>query len=150
MTRWLILLSLTAAVVILAAFWWPTDRALPPEPAADATVVLFDCRKVLIAHDALPCTEDVRGPGTLTLSFRPDPPQTSWEVAVTGLAALAEACEFEGSYDETRLTTLQGRGETAIRCAIGPGVDRPYHEIRVADRTGVSGFSLAVAITFER
>ncbi len=124
----------------------------PSAPPAETPtpVEIFSCSHLLIGVETVFCHEDVTGPGTLRVSFRPDPAETSWEVSVRGLAALAEQCEFHGQFDQTRLSALQGRGETDIVCRIAADVDRQYHELRVENRTDIPNTAINLRIIFTR
>ena len=120
-----------------------------PPPAATMSEV-FNCSHLLIGLESVACREDVTGPGRLTVSFVPDPPETSWEIGVRGLAALAEQCEFHGTFDQTRLAALQGRGETAIVCEIAASIDRQYHEIRFENRLDAPNTAIRVTVSLQR
>lgn len=111
---------------------------------------LFTCRFLLIGTDQNACREDVIGPGILEVSFDPDPPQGSWGAGIRGLVALAEVCEFHGSFDQTRLSALQGRGATRIVCPLSADVDRAYHEIQVKSLEPAPNSSIAVTIRMLR
>ena len=121
-----------------------------PTDEAPAPVEIFACHKLLIGISEISCTEDIQGPGVLTVAFKPDPPQSSWEVAVRGLAALAEQCEFHGSFDQTRLSALQGRGETELVCPIAADVDRSFHTLSISSLTETPNSSLAISVTLVR
>ena len=123
------------------------ERTAPPDPV---TAEVFSCNHLLIGLETVYCREDVVGPGTLTLSIRPDPTETSWEVGIKGLAALAEHCEFHGQFDQTHLSALQGRGETDLVCPITADVDRQYHEIRIENRLDASNTAISVSLTYSR
>jgi hypothetical protein len=125
------------------------DRAAPPpEPAV--AVEVFRCSEFLIGLETASCREDVTGPGMLQVLIQPDPRETSWEIGIRGLAALAEYCEFEGDFDETRLSALKGRGETTLTCPIDASVDRQFHEISFENRLNAANTSIAVTVTFSR
>jgi len=104
---------------------------------------------MLIGLTEVSCTNDIQGPGVLRIEFRPDPSH-SWEVAVSGLAALAEQCEFRGSFDQTRLAALQGRGDTDLVCPLSETVDRPYHTLSFENLTETPNSSLAISVTLTR
>lgn len=123
----------------------PVTRAPKPEP-----VEVFNCDRLLIGLETAYCHEDVVGPGTLRLSFRPDPKETSWEIGIRGLAAVAELCEFHGQFDQTLLSALQGRGETDLVCPIAAEVDRQYHEIRFENRLDAPNTAIRVTVTLTR
>ncbi len=137
--------TLLSTAILLTGCGEQTLSEPDPEPQE-----LFSCSHLLIGLETVSCREDVVGPGTLTLSFRPDPKETSWELAIQGLAALAEQCEFHGQFDQTRLSALQGRGETDIVCAIAADVDRQYHEIRFENLLEAPNTALHVQVTFNR
>ncbi len=118
--------------------------------AAPPPTEVFSCAHLLIGPETVYCHEDVIGPGTLILSFRPDPKETSWEFGIQGLAALARECEFRGRFDQTRLSALQGRGEAEIVCTIEAGIDRQYHELRFENRTGTLNTSIQITVGFWR
>lgn len=124
------------------------EPAVEPEP--EETVLVSACSERLIGLETVYCREDVVGPGTLTVRIRPDPKETSWELGIRGLAALAEACAFEGRFDGTRLSRLQGRGAVAIVCPIAADVDRPYHEISFENRLDAPNTSIQVSFEFRR
>ena len=121
-----------------------------PDSAAPPPAEIFSCHLLLIGSDTQSCIEDVQGPGTLGITFKPDPPQGGWELALSGLAPLADACGFVGSYDQTRLTALQGRGETEIICEIAAGMDRSYHELTFESRPDTANTSMGIEVTFSR
>jgi hypothetical protein len=121
-----------------------------PTPTATEPVEVFSCSHLIIGLETVFCREDVVGPGKLTVSFRPDPKETSWEISVRGLAALAEQCEFHGQFDQTRLSALQGRGEAQIACAIVADVDRQYHEFRFENLIDAPNTAIQVAVTLQR
>lgn len=150
MSRTRSLALLLVLVVISLGVYVPLMTGDDPEPPAAEPVELWSCHALLIGTAKETCTEDVQGPGRLTIRFRPDPPQGGWEVGVSGLAALAEHCEFHGSYDQTRLSVLQGRGETAIVCPIAGSVDRGFHEIAFAGKLEAAGSSMSIEVTYER
>ena len=139
-------LSALATLIIL-------PLACDSPPATDefpVPVEVFACHKILIGISAISCTEDIQGPGVLTIAFKPDPTQSSWEVAVRGLAALAEQCEFHGSFDQTRLSALQGRGATELVCPIAASIDRSFHELSFSSLTETPNSSLAISVTLVR
>jgi hypothetical protein len=140
--RWLSLLLLPAA---LAGCGEP-----PPirEPAPRTEV--FRCTERLIGRTTVYCHEDVVGPGVLTVNILPDPRETSWELSIRGLAALAEQCEFHGRFDQTRLSALQGRSEVKLVCPIEADVDREYHEIRFENRIDAPNTSITVSVVLSR
>ena len=105
---------------------------------------------MLIGLGSDSCTGDVLGPGVLRIAFKPDPPQSSWEVGINGLAALADTCEFHGSFDQTRLAALQGRGATELICPIDASIDRAYHELSFSNQLVNPNSSISIAVTFER
>lgn len=111
---------------------------------------IFRCQLLLIGQSEDVCREDIIAPGTLRISFKPDPVQSSWELSLSGLAALADACEFHGSFDQTRLAALQGRGETELVCPISPGVDRAYHALQFENRTETVNGSISISVVFSR
>lgn len=119
-------------------------------PAAPAREQVFRCDLRLIGIDARSCKEDVIGPGQLTITFKPDPPESAWDASVEGLTALAEACGFSGGFQRKRLSGLEGRGKAEITCPIAPNVDRPYHELRFATREATPGTSLGISVVFVR
>ena len=119
----------------------------PPTPILDEA---FTCSQTLIGRETASCREDFVGPGELTISFQPDPKETSWEIGVRGLAALAEQCEFHGRFDQTRLSALQGRGETHIVCAIAPSLNRQYHELRFENLLEAPSTAIHVRVTLAR
>lgn len=129
----------TALLVLLAG----CDSREAPAPPEE----IFACHLLLIGADAQSCIEDVQGPGTLTITFKPDPPQGSWEVGLSGLTSLAEACGFVGSYDQTRLANLQARGETEIVCEIAAGIDRSYHELAFESRLDAANTSISIEVS---
>lgn len=141
-----VMLAIGGAVLTL---WMMRQAPSTPEDPPAATTV-FECRKILIGLDQASCREDIQGPGVLTVTFTPDPLQTSWEVGVRGLATLADTCEFHGRFDQTRLSNLQGRGATALRCPIDATTNRQYHEISVTSRLDTPGTSLTVTLTLAR
>ena len=124
------------------------------QPANDArastAVEIFRCQLLLMSRASAACREDVIGPGELKISFNPDPPRSSWEVAVRGLNPLAESCAFHGSFDQTRLAALQGRGAAELACPVAAGIDRAYHELAFENRLEAAGSSIAIAVTFSR
>jgi hypothetical protein len=126
------------------------EQVTPVSAPQPELVELFSCSHLLIGLETAYCHEDVVGPGTLAVSFRPDPKETSWEIGVRGLAALAEQCEFHGRFDQTRLSGLQGRGETDIVCNIAANVDRQYHEIRFENRLDAPNTAINVRVSFTR
>ena len=134
-------------VLLLAGCGEPLTPVSAPQPEP---IEAFSCSHLLIGLETAYCHEDVVGPGTLTVSFRPDPKETSWEIGVRGLAALAEQCEFHGRFDQTRLSALQGRGETDIFCNIAANVDRQYHEIRFENRLDAPNTAINVRVSFTR
>lgn len=134
-------------VFVLAA---ACESPPPGNPVAPPLVEVFRCEHLLIAVDEDTCTGDVVGPGELTLSFRPDPKSASWEVAVDGLTALADECAFRGRFDQTRLSALQGRGETEIVCAIAAPVDRQYHTLSFATREATPHTTLRIQVVFQQ
>ena len=115
---------LAAIVFGLLPFAGCGDEIAHTPGAEPETVEVFSCDRLLIGLETTYCHEDVVGPGRLTLSFRPDPKETSWEIGIRGLAALAEQCQFHGRFDQTRLSALQGRGETNIICDIAASIER--------------------------
>lgn len=119
------------------------DGAPPP-------VETFSCGRLLIGLETVYCHEDVVGPGTLSVSFEPDPKETSWEIAVRGLAALAEQCEFHGQFDQTRLSALQGRGRCELVCPISANIDRQYHELSFENLSDTINTSITVTARFRR
>ena len=123
------------------------ERAEPPE--TEHTLV-FECTQLLIGLDTGYCHEDIVGPGLLHIHFLPDPKETSWELGVRGLAALAEQCEFRGQFDQTRLSALQGRGETEIVCPITGNVNRQYHELSFENRLETTNTSISITVNFSR
>ena len=131
--------------VSLSAFAGCTEPTPPP-----TALEIFRCHKLLIGTAPASCTEDVVGPGTLAIELVPDPPHGSWTVAVSGLQALAEACEFHGSFDRTRLAALEGRGATSLRCPVAATVDRAYHELAFTQKDPAPGSSLAVTVRMTR
>lgn len=142
-------------VVVIAAVsfgvYLPFMSGRDPAPtSARVSADVWSCHALLIGKARETCTRDIQGPGRLTITFRPDPPQGGWEVGVSGLAALAEACEFHGSYDQTRLSALQGRGETSIVCPITPSIDQAFHEIAFTGELDAAGTSMAVRVIYER
>ncbi len=104
---------------------------------------------MLIGATEESCREDVIGPGVLTIRIAPEPLEVSWEIAVRGLTALTESCEFRGSFDRTRLSGLQGRGAVELLCPIAPNVDRAYHELRFEHREALANRALIVNVRFE-
>ncbi len=138
---WLLLAALTSA---------GCDPPMHTETDRARTEEAFRCHVLLIGLDDGACTEDVVGPGTLRIAFRPDPERSSWELGIRGLAALAESCEFHGSYHSTRLSAVQGRGNTDIICPIPASTDRQYHEIRFQGREETPGTAINITVTFER
>jgi hypothetical protein len=143
MARWLGLAVFAALLIAACA----EEHTAPPEPVA---VEVFSCTHVLIGLETVHCREDVVGPGTLSLSIRPDPKETSWELGIKGLAALAEHCEFHGQFDQTRLSALQGRGETGLVCPIAADVDRQYHELRIENRLDTPNTAISVSLSYSR
>jgi hypothetical protein len=146
---------LTATRFLLEGLAATTGMALlmgcgTPEPPTPPPEVAFRCHLLLIGSDTQSCVEDVQGPGTLEIRFKPDPPQGGWELALTGLAPLADACGFIGSYDQKRLSALQGRGETEIVCKLAPGIDRSYHELTFESRLDAANTSMGIEVTFSR
>ncbi len=136
---------------LLTALWLCTGCGeAPPEPEPSLPVQIFVCTETLIGLETASCREDVVGPGTLTLAVIPDPKETSWELAIRGLAALAEQCAFQGRFDRTRLSQLQGRGPVDIVCPITPDIDRQYHEIRFENRLDQPNTSIRIELRFER
>ena len=123
------------------------ERAEPP--VMEHTLV-FECTQLLIGLDTAYCHEDIVGPGLLRIYFLPDPKETSWELGVRGLAALAEQCEFRGQFDQTRLSALQGRGETEIVCPITGNVNRQYHELSFENRLETTNTSISITVNFSR
>ena len=119
-------------------------------PAPPSTTEVFSCSHTLIGLETVFCHEDIVGPGVLTVSFRPDPKETSWEIGVRGLVALAEQCEFHGQFDKPRLSALQGRGKADIVCAIAPSLDRQYHEIRFENMLDVPNTAINVSVSLRR
>lgn len=111
---------------------------------------VFDCRVMLIGVTEESCREDVIGPGRLTISIAPEPLELSWEIAVRGLTALAERCEFHGSFDHTRLSGLQGRGAVELVCPIAPNVERAYHELRFEHRDTLANRAIIVTARLEK
>ena len=142
--RWLIA-TLAAAAALLSGCGEQRPAAPAPMPTE-----LFNCAQTLIGLETVYCHEDVIGPGILTLSLQVDPEETSWELRIRGLAALAEQCEFHGHFDQTRLSALQGRGETEIICPIAAGVDRQYHEFSFENLLDAPNTAINVALTFTR
>ncbi len=142
-------LSLTLAWLCLLFLAAGCGEQRQPD-APPAAVEVFSCSHLLIGLETVYCREDVIGPGRLTISFRPDPRETSWEIGVRGLAALAEHCEFRGQFDQTRLSALQGRGETDIICPIAAGVDRQYHELRFENLLDATNTAISLTVSFER
>jgi hypothetical protein len=142
------------AIVMLALLGsvglWLRNRATPPtEPAVTLTTV-FRCHELMIGTSKVACLEDVIGPGTLLIEFVPDPPHGSWTVAVNGLKPLAEVCEFEGSFDQKRLSALQGRGKATLRCPVAADIDRPYHELAFVQDDPAPNSSLGVTVSMVR
>jgi hypothetical protein len=136
---------LLLAVVLLSA------SACEPEVRPDKLPdTVFDCRLMLIGKTSETCLEDVVGPGLVTVSIRPEPEKASWELGIRGLVALSEACAFEGSFDQTRLASLQGRGAVSLTCRVGDSVSRPYLQIRFEQREEMPNTAIQVAVTFER
>jgi hypothetical protein len=119
-------------------------------PAAPPTEQVFRCDLRLIGIDAKSCEEDVIGPGELTISFKPDPPESAWDASIDGLTALAQACGFSGGFQRKRLSGLEGRGKAEIACPIAPNVDRPYHQLRFETREATPGTSLGISVVFVR
>ena len=141
----------TAAVFCLGLLAGCGEGNAPDAPSEPPLPVeIFACSHLLIGLETVYCHEDVVGPGTLMLSFRPDPKETSWEIGVRGLAALAEQCEFHGQFDQTRLSALQGRGETDIVCAIAAGIDRQYHEFRLENLLDAPNTAIKVTVRYSR
>lgn len=120
------------------------------EQSALPLLEVFHCQKLLIGSSEASCREDVIGPGVLRIVFNPDPPQGSWEVSISGLAALAESCEYHGSFDKTRLSNLQGRGETALVCPVASNIERAYHELRFENRMPSAVGSMSIAVRYVR
>jgi hypothetical protein len=125
------------------------DSGAPP-PETPVAVEVFRCSEFLIGLETARCREDVTGPGVIEVVLQPDPRETSWEIGIRGLAALAEYCEFKGDFDETRLSALKGRGETTLTCPIDASVDRQFHEISFENRLSAVNTSIAVTVTFSR
>lgn len=137
--------TLLSMAILLTGCGEQTLSEPDPEPQE-----LFSCSHLLIGLETVFCHEDVIGPGTLNIAIRPDPKETSWEISISGLAALAEQCEFHGQFDQTRLAALQGRGDTEIVCAIAAEVDRQYHELRFENRIEATNTSLRIQVRFVR
>jgi len=134
-------------VVTLAAGCDTPPAEAPPPPALQE---IFRCEHLLIAADSDSCTGDVVGPGELTLTFRPDPKTASWEMAVDGLKTLADECAFQGRFDQTRLSALQGRGETQIVCPVAGTIDRQYHTMTFTTREATPNTTLRVQVVYRR
>jgi hypothetical protein len=121
-----------------------------PEAPSPSTQTAFTCHALVIGLARETCVEDISGPGTLTVEFKPDPPGAIWDLQVSGLADLADECEFAGPYEQTRLSTLQGRGETSIRCMLSADVQRTAHEIAFKGSPDNVAGSIAVTVTLTR
>ena len=143
--RWCLGASLWCVMQLLTGCGGSADA-----PAPRATTEVFTCSRTLIGLETAFCREDITGPGELTVSFRPDPEETSWEISVRGLAALAEQCEFHGHFDQQRLSALQGRGATDIVCALDPSLDRQYHEIRFENLLDAPNTAINVSVSLQR
>ena len=140
-------MSLLLPYYLLLSAGCTEQPATDPEPVP---VQIFKCTQLLIGLDTGYCREDITGPGVLSVRFQPDPKETSWEISLRGLAALAEQCEFRGQFDQTRLSALQGRGETEIVCHLGEEVDRQYHELSFANQLQTTNTAITVTVTFSR
>ena len=136
---------MTTALLAMTGCEQPSTESAESEP-----IQVFECTQLLIGLDTGYCREDIVGPGVLNIQFLPDPRETSWELSVRGLAALAEQCEFRGQFDQTRLSALQGRGETEIVCAINAVIDRQYHELSFENRQETTNTATAINVIFAR
>ena len=56
----------------------------------------------------------------------------------------------QSSSPQTRLSTLQGRGETSIRCMLSADVQRTAHEIAFKGSPDNVAGSIAVTVTLTR
>jgi len=148
--RLIVIVALSVTAAVTAALWFAGSEVTESDARAYQSVHIFTCRKMLIGLSDGSCTEDIHGPGMLTIHLKPDPVRTSWEVAITGLATLAKACEFHGSFQQTRLSALQGHAEASLRCPITSVVDRAHHQLAFQNRLDAPGTSLSIIVEYER
>jgi flagellar basal body-associated protein FliL len=76
MKRWVPIGLLLVIVLVSFGVYVPfLSRKDPAATSGGAPVEVWSCHALLIGKAQETCTGDIRGPGRLTITFRPDPPR---------------------------------------------------------------------------
>jgi hypothetical protein len=132
------------------------SQAVPVEdsPAASpldsgAPLPIHTCRNLLVGLSVEVCNLDIHGPGNLTIEIRPDSEHSSWQLAINGLTALTQSCEFHGSFDRHNPSSLQGRGEATLICPIAASVDRQWHTLSFEGQLDIPNLTIIIFASYE-
>lgn len=138
----------------------PGNRVAAPSqsetvPTAASTVdpteplPVHACRNLLVGLSVEVCNLDVQGPGNLTIEIQPNSDRSSWQLAIKGLTALTQSCEFHGSFDRHNPSSLQGRGEVSLICPIGPSVDREWHTLSFEGQLDIANLTISILTRYQ-